>query len=440
MDVPIYATPSRKNGQVYPGFTACFESGGESKRLWRATKQELVRELRKLFDTGDEVILRGPALREFQRAREIARGMGMELDEALLRLRKLESVAQEKGSTIEDALGYYARHHDQSKFAVPCKPVVDAFLADRMRMGNSAEDIATLRCRLGRFAAEFECPLRDISKDQYRTYFFQTGRSLRDRLNHRSSVGRLVNWAKNNEYIPFDHPGIPRTGSRVRIPPKRVEIFDRARRELLIEQARTVELPLTLLRAYIPIRSKECAMVSWEDINWKTLTLTVYADAAKKREPRSISLVPEVVARLEPHRKAAGRLYPFNNFYKVGPRLAKRAGVSWIKNGWRCSAISYLQAIVRDLGRVANEAGNSPQQIKRYYLKDVDPDSGRAWFGLKAHQHHPLEPVRQVAEQGQQGDEPIEPPAARERDCVCRQPALAHPLAGVSARTISELV
>jgi integrase len=263
-------------------------------------------------------------------------------------------------------------------------------------MGNSAEDIATLRCRLRRFAAQFDCPLRDISKEQYRTYFSQTGRSLRDRRNHRSSVARLVNWAKDNDYLPSDHPGIPRTGSRVRIPSKRVEVFDRDRRELLIEQARPVEMPLALFRAYTPIRSKECALIAWEDINWKTLTATVYADAAKKRELRSVSLVPELAARLEPYRQPAGRLYPFKNFYKVGPRLAKKAGVPWIRNGWRCSAISYLQAIVRDLGRVADEAGNSPHQIKRYYLKNVDAESGRAWFGLKPNQHHPLEPVREA--------------------------------------------
>ena len=149
--------------------------------------------------------------------------------------------------------------------------------------------------------------------------------------------------------------------------------------------------------------------MSWEDINWKTATLTVFADGAKKRELRSVSLVPELVARLEPHRKQAGRLYPFKNFYKVGPRLAQKAGIAWIRNGWRCSVISHLQAFVRDLGRVADEAGNSPQQIKRCYLKNVDPESGRAWFGLRPHQHHPLEPIRQVVAEEQQRIVSIEP-------------------------------
>jgi integrase len=402
VDVAIYETPANKNGRIYPGFTAIFQSGEESRRLFRASKQDLRQELHKLFVGGDELTLRGPALREYERARQLAQSLGMELDEALLRLKKLDAASQETGTTIEQALDYHARHHDQSKFGVPCPQVVEAFLANRKLMGNSTEDIATLRCRLRRFAIEFGCPLRDITKDQYRKYFAATGRSLSDRRTHRSSVGRLVNWARDNDYLPADHPGIPRTGSRVQIPPKRVEVFDLDQRELLIAQARPVELPLTLMRAYLPIRAKECALVSWEDINWKTTTLTVYGDGAKTRDLRSVSLVPEVVARLEPYRKTEGRLYPFKNFYKIGPRLAKKAGLRWVRNGWRCSVISHLQAFVQDLGRVANEAGNSPTQIKRCYLKNLDAESGRAWFGLKSEQRHPLEPVRQVVAESQQ--------------------------------------
>ncbi|MCL5096349.1 MAG: hypothetical protein M1608_02190 [Candidatus Omnitrophica bacterium] len=278
VDVSIYDTPSRKAKRVYHAFTARFCSGGRWTRIVRSQKRELHRELERLFGGGEEITLRGPSLREYERARECASGMGMDIDEALVRMKKLDAAAREKGSTIQEALDYFARHHDQAKFSTRCRQVVDTFLADRKAMGNSAEDIATLRCRLNRFASEVECPLRDISKDQYRAYFSTTGCSLRDRRNHRSSVGRLVNWAKDNDYLPADHPGIPRTGSRARIPSKRVEVFDRKQRELLIAQARPVELPLTLLRAYVPIRSKECALVSWEDINWKTATLTVYAD------------------------------------------------------------------------------------------------------------------------------------------------------------------
>jgi integrase len=235
------------------------------------------------------------------------------------------------------------------------------------------------------------------------------GKSVRDRHNHREAVSRFVNWAKESDYLPHDHPGVPGTRSQVKAPPKRVEVYNRSQRELLIAQAGPIEVPLTLVRAYVTIRPKECGLVSWEDFSWKTFRLTIYGDSAKTRVSRSVSLVPELVARLEPYRKAEGRLYPFKSFYKVGPRLARRAGMKWIRNGWRCSVISHLQAFVRDLGRVADEAGNSPDQIKEHYLKEIDPEAGREWFGLEPHQFHPLEPTRQVVEASQQPKSPSAP-------------------------------
>jgi integrase len=405
--VPVYATPSLKGRHEYPGFTALYKDGDGPHRIFRSSLDDLRAEVKMrvtplAIGKADCLVLRGGERAVYERAKQEAAAMGLDADQAVLRLKEVVIRAERAGCTLQEALDYYTHHHNQSKFSTPNRQVVEAFLVDRKLMGNSPEDIATLRCRLHRFATEFPCPLRDITKDQYRRYFATTGISLRDRFNHRSSVCRLVTWARNNDYLPIDHPGIPRTGTRVRIPSKRVEVFNREQRELLIAQTRPVELPLTLLRAYVPIRSKECALVSWEDINWKTARLTVYADGAKKRELRSVSLIPELLARLEPHRNSVGRIYPFNSFYKVGPRLARKAGIRWIRNGWRCSVISHLQAFVRELGRVADEAGNSPTQIKQHYLKEIDPEMGRAWFGLSSGQYHPLEPVRQLITDCQQ--------------------------------------
>ena len=105
-------------------------------------------------------------------------------------------------------------------------------------------------------------------------------------------------------------------------------------------------------------------------------------------------LVPELLKRLSAYRQQTGRIYPYKSFNRVGPRLARKAGIKWIRNGWRCSVISHLQAFVRDLSRVANEAGNSPREIKRSYLKPLAPEAGRAWFGMATNDWHPLAPAR----------------------------------------------
>jgi hypothetical protein len=90
--------------------------------------------------------------------------------------------------------------------------------------------------------------------------------------------------------------------------------------------------------------------------------------------------------------QVTGRIYPYKSFYKVGPRLAKRAGLKWIRNGWRTTTISHMQAAVNDLVRVAEEAGTSIRKIKTNYLKILSPEDGRAYFGLAKGEQHPIEP------------------------------------------------
>jgi len=149
---------------------------------------------------------------------------------------------------------------------------------------------------------------------------------------------------------------------------------------------------MTLIKAYTPIRQKEVGVSRWENIDWEVGIMMVWGEDAKKREPRPIHLPRELCERLRPLAQPTGRIYPFESFYKVGPRLARKAGLNWIKNGWRTTTISHLQAAVNDMPRVAEEAGTSVGKMKSNYLKPLRPDVGRAYFGLKKGERHPIEP------------------------------------------------
>jgi hypothetical protein len=83
----------------------------------------------------------------------------------------------------------------------------------------------------------------------------------------------------------------------------------------------------------------------------------------------------------------------------VGPGLARKAGVTWIRNGWRCTVISHLQALLNNLAQVAEEAGTSIPKLKsNYLLPGIRPEMARAYFGLRQAEIHPLEPEYQHAE------------------------------------------
>jgi hypothetical protein len=63
-------------------------------------------------------------------------------------------------------------------------------------------------------------------------------------------------------------------------------------------------------------------------------------------------------------------------------RAAARAKVSWKRNGFRHSYISYRVAVLKDVPAVALECGNSPQVIfSNYRALATDPEA-KDWFSI----------------------------------------------------------
>ena len=394
--VNIYATPIHKHGRNYDSFTAACSIDGKRCRQTASTIEKLEAKVRAaiepLVGENDALTMRGSKLRAYERACELAKEMSVELDEALLKFREIQKLATTKQCSPQEAIEYWSRHHDQQKFSTIAATVVAEFLADRTANNNSTEDIATMRGKLNKFADTFNCPLSDISVDDYLNYFKTLTGSPRNRKNHRDTIHRLLNWAKANGYLAADHPGLPKFIGKVKVPAKRVQVFDAAQRESLLACATPEELPMCLLKAFVPLRQKEAGLVCWENFDWDMGILNVWADEAKTREQRQIHLPRCLCDRLRPLVKPSGRIYPYGCFYKVGPRLAQKAGIAWIRNGWRSTVISHLQAAVNDLVRVAEEGGTSVKKLKSNYLKPLRPDVGRAYFSLNLGERHPIEP------------------------------------------------
>ena len=162
---------------------------------------------------------------------------------------------------------------------------------------------------------------------------------------------------------------------------------------MMLLTARDRELPSVLIAAYSPIRTCELERASFEDINWSNSTIAVYADDAKTDATRFIYLVPELVAKLQPFRTRIGRISPYKSLSRFWPRLARKAKVTWRKNGWRTAVLSYLVAYTQNYEGVAGQAGTSVKQLKNTYVTAVPFETGATWFGLTASDFHPLRPV-----------------------------------------------
>ena len=386
-----------KQGREYGGFIADLRPYG-LKRITSASFDRLkgkVDEALALVDGNlESKTLRKSELRAYERAVQIAASMGSQLDQAVLEYQQLKQRARKANCDPVEAIAYWEKHHNTDRLNAPLSEAVAAFLDFLERKnGNSPEDIAGVRSKLTRFAKSFESPLVSISGSEYQQYLSLLKSGARDQKNHRDEICRFINWAKIWGYLPTDHPGIRFYGSRTRRVAKSIAVLDRDRRERLLDHALAHELPMALIKCFIPIRQKEISLINWQDINLEDGTLVIDPAKAKVRRGRVMRLPRELSERLRPFSKPSGPIFTGKSPYKAFPRMARRAGIAWSKNILRATVISHLQAAINHKQLVAEEAGTSVGRLDINYLKLGIPSKvGRSYFGLREGEMHPIEP------------------------------------------------
>jgi len=118
--------------------------------------------------------------------------------------------------------------------------------------------------------------------------------------------------------------------------------------------------------------------------------IVVGADNAKTAARRLVPISDNLAAWLSPHARRFGSLNPCEELlHNVGnalgdrfERAAARAKITWKRNGFRHSYISYRVAILKDVPAVALECGNSPQVIFSNYRALATDAEAKAWFAI----------------------------------------------------------
>ena len=72
----------------------------------------------------------------------------------------------------------------------------------------------------------------------------------------------------------------------------------------------------------------------------------------------------------------------FNSLYHAWLRVFKKAEVSYKKNGFRDSYITYRVALTNDPKLVAMESGNSEKMIRENYLHLATKAQAEEWFSI----------------------------------------------------------
>ncbi len=115
------------------------------------------------------------------------------------------------------------------------------------------------------------------------------------------------------------------------------------------------------------------------DVNLETGIISISANVSKVREPRKITIPPNLAAWL--------RAYPLDKFPIIGANFQKRragfkAQFNLTHDVLRHTFISMFVGKFRSLGEAAIQAGNSESIIRRHYLDLKSPEEAAEFFGI----------------------------------------------------------
>jgi integrase len=147
-------------------------------------------------------------------------------------------------------------------------------------------------------------------------------------------------------------------------------------------------VPCIVLSAFAGLRPMEVRRLNWSDINFKTGRITVKSGTSKTKRRRTVPMMDNLRAWLEPLALESGPVVPLADLTIRQKRIKparERAGLNhWPHDCLRHSAASYWLEIEGDAARVALWLGHTEEVLHEHYKGLLsDPAHAAQWFAIK---------------------------------------------------------
>lgn len=231
--------------------------------------------------------------------------------------------------------------------------------------------------------------LIDVEPSHIETYARLRADSPRTVRNRIAAWRRFFHRAVELGWWPESRKNPAALVKRPRLPDKAPEILTPAQGAFLlqlIEQQQPQHLSHLLIGGWLGCRPSELQRLAWTDFDWEHAMLHVRAEVARKKiQERWVPLRPGLVERL----RALSERFPGARACRWRARefislAAREAGIvdHWPADGLRHSYITYRLREIDSIDRTAEEAGNSPAEIRASYRRPIPPGMAAAWFAL----------------------------------------------------------
>lgn len=316
---------------------------------------------------------------------------------------KMES----ENASLWQAVDFYLAHHKTKKFTPhtvdDCR---EKFIQSRIANEISSSQIKNLKKHCGRFSKTFgKRKIHDIDAGEIQQWFDsqkdeKTGKPWQSKTkrNYKGSLVSMSLYARDtlkaipasNEETEFQKLNVPK--KQANLP---VAIYTPQEMKRLLNKAIEIDIdliPTLVLGGFMGLRPAESHgqevdrdRLCWDDFVWRDKILPVYGQKIKTKATRDVPIPLNAIAWLKPYKSLKGEVWKLKKAYDSRfAKLRNEAGVGDIHDGLRHSYCSYRYRILkRNLDQVADEMGNSREEVIRSYKRKVSDREANAWFAIK---------------------------------------------------------
>lgn len=310
------------------------------------------------------------------------------------------------GASLWEAVNFYLTHNKRKKhIPMPISICCSKFIEHSRVNGSSMPQIKTLKKHFKRFVGDFgEREIHTMEEHEISEWLAaqqdkrkRTLWSAKTRKSVRGSLVSLARYARkklkaipnSHEETEFEKVSTPKARSR-----QEVGIFapDDLGKLLLSCIGNDIDLiPVIVLGGFCGLRPAEAHgedvdrdKLTWGAIDWEESTITLFNQKVRTNRPRTIPVQDVAKKWLQPFKGLSGPIWSCKSaFDRRFAAIRKSAGVANCPNGLRHSYASYrIKQLTGNLEALAEEMGNSPEEITRSYKRGVSKADSDRWFGI----------------------------------------------------------
>jgi integrase len=284
-------------------------------------------------------------------------------------------------TTLRQAVDFFLTHTRLVHSKATTSQIREEYLRELARRGAGFYHLRDTEKFLAKFVEKFPNEMIDITTAELDDWVVTFAGKARSKNNARNAICGFFNFAQRKDYLPreMDHaakfltfhrdprPTISTEAEAVATTARQQVYTPDELRRMLAKATPDVRVTLEL-KAFSGIRTEELVRLWWVLINEQTGAISI-TEAVAKIDRRTISMPENLRARLKAYAqeikqdRVCKEWTLANSLYHAWLRVAREAEVSYKKNAFRNSFISYRLALTKDINSVAYDSGNSTQVL-----------------------------------------------------------------------------